>query len=846
MTNIAFDATAIAGEMGKGRGIGNYTLSQIRTIVERDKDNHYYLFNPYAEANIFGGNNPENYEEINLILGKKAEIARDSDLKGIYRDLIGQFIRKYQIDVFYVTSPFDPSMPICEKNWFGNAKVVATVYDIIPYVMKDHYFKYLNEKWYMSVVAELKKYDQLFAISESVKDDMIHYLDFNPDQVTVIYGACSSWFGKKEFSEGEKKQLLNKYGIKKDYFICTGGDDIRKNIEGLIRAYGEAGDIVHYQYELVVVCKLSDASVKKYTKISQECGVADSVIFTNFVPDEDLLGLYNLASALLFPSKYEGFGLPITEAWSCGLPVLTSNNSSLGELAEGAGILVDPNDISSIAEGIRKISDKEIQQEYKELGQKKLANYTWPVVADKTIDYLKTIEHVEEKPDITEKNKIAFFTPLPPARSGISDYSVDVLGELNKYFNIDVYLDSNVYKECTIHIDGVQLFDHKNFAKNKDLYSDIIYQMGNSNFHFYMYEYIQKYPGIIVLHDYNLNGAFMEHSSNKLGLLNDKKYLKLVAADYFGEEYKEIKGMVKNGTITNNLYNVELNGFLINHAKKVIVHSNYAKEKLLAKNIARNVYRIPLYAQNFSDVSEDVSVTAKDDIVRIGVFGFLHPIKRIEQIIRAIASLAHEGKKVQFYMVGYAAGDYYGQLASIMDQEGIKDLCKYTGYTSLEDFENYVRMMDICVNLRSPNNGESSASFTRMLAEGKCVIVNDVGSFSEYPDDVCVKIPAAETMSETKEILVIKRTLNNLITDSAHRIEIGKNAREYADQYLRIDLIARQYYEAISDKQLCDSVTEAALKKIEEMLKNDNYSENEKLKIADTLAFTKSPELSHR
>ena len=841
MTKIAFDATAIAGEMGKGRGIGNYTLSQIRTIVEMDKENQYYLFNPYAEANIFGGKNPENFEEINLFLGKKAEIARDSELKGIYRDLIRQFIRKYEIDVFYVTSPFDPSMPVCEKSWFGNAKVVATVYDIIPYVMKEHYFKYLNEKWYMSVVAELKKYDQLFAISESVKNDMIHYLDFDPDQVTVIYGACSSWFGKIDMPEDKKKSLLNKYGIHRDYFICTGGDDVRKNIEGLIRAYGKAGNEVQEQYELVVVCKLSDASVKKYTKISQECGVADSVIFTNFVPDEDLLGLYNLASALLFPSKYEGFGLPITEAWSCGLPVLTSNNSSLGEIADGSGILVDPNEISAIADGIRRISVKTIQQEYRELGQKRLAYYTWPVVASKTIDYLKTIEHVEKAVDITKKKKIAFFTPLPPARSGISDYSVDVLGELNKYFYIDVYLDSNVYKECTVNIDGVNLFDHKDFVKNKDQYSEIIYQMGNSNFHFYMYDYIQKYPGIIVLHDYNLNGAFMEYCSNKIGLLNDKKYLKLVASDYFGEEYKEVKGLVKNGTIANNLYNVELNGFLINHAKKVIVHSNYAKEKLLAKNIARNVYRIPLYAQNFTDVSEDVSATSKDDIVRVGVFGFLHPIKRIEQIIRAIASLAHEGKKVQFYMVGYAAGDYYGQLSSIMDQEGIKDLCKYTGYTSLEDFENYVRMMDICVNLRSPNNGESSASFTRMLAEGKCVIVNDVGSFSEYPDDVCVKIPAAETMSETKEILVIKRTLNNLITDSDLRISIGKNARSFAESYLKIDMIARQYFEAIEDARVCDSVTEASVKKIEEMLKNENYSENEKLKVADTLAFVKSP-----
>ncbi|RKJ22013.1 glycosyltransferase, partial [Butyricicoccus sp. 1XD8-22] len=125
-------------------------------------------------------------------------------------------------------------------------------------------------------------------------------------------------------------------------------DDFRKNIEGLIVAFSKMPQSILHEYQLVVACKLSEASEAYYYEVAKKHNVRDRIILTNFVPTNHLILLYNLAHVVAFPSKYEGFGLPVVESMACGTPVLTSNNSSLGEISEGAAVLVDPFDINDI------------------------------------------------------------------------------------------------------------------------------------------------------------------------------------------------------------------------------------------------------------------------------------------------------------------------------------------------------------------------------------------------------------------------------------------------------------------------------------------------------------------
>ena len=106
------------------------------------------------------------------------------------------------------------------------------------------------------------------------------------------------------------------------------------------------------QYQLVIVCKLSQEAVDGFMKLAKESGAEGRVICTNFVTDEELLIFYNLAHLTAFPSKYEGFGLPVVESWACGTPVLTSNNSSLVEVGGDGAVLVNTNDVSDITRGL--------------------------------------------------------------------------------------------------------------------------------------------------------------------------------------------------------------------------------------------------------------------------------------------------------------------------------------------------------------------------------------------------------------------------------------------------------------------------------------------------------------
>ena len=355
--NIALDATGMLGPMSKGRGIGNYSLNLLRALTENDKENHYFFLNFFEnvdDAQLV--NDKKNFTQINFYMGKDRALLDHVEYAEILGGIVRRFIRENNIDMFIVTSPFDDHVMTYRKEWFLDTKVIAIVYDIIPYIFSERYLADSRTKnWYMERVETLRWMDQLMVISQSVKNDMIRCLGFEAKNISVIWGASGDKIKKTYVSEEEKISLFHKFGIENKYIMCTGGDDERKNLSGLIEAYSMAGKDLIREFQLVIVCKLSANSEKRYQKQIENLNLCGRVVLTNFVTDEELLQLYNCAYAMIFPSQYEGFGLPVTEAFACELPVVTSNNSSLAEIAGDAAVLVDPFDIRDIARGIKEV-----------------------------------------------------------------------------------------------------------------------------------------------------------------------------------------------------------------------------------------------------------------------------------------------------------------------------------------------------------------------------------------------------------------------------------------------------------------------------------------------------------
>ena len=172
--NIAFDGIAILGAMSKNRGIGNYAVNQFREIVRQDQENRYFFFNVLEETDIFKEEIQEGLlQEDDFCCVKDDFALAIPNFEMMYGALVKEYIQKNQIDIFYITSPFDGHLPPYQKEWFEGAQVVATVYDIIPYIMSERYFSQKSDMtWYMERVDMLRWVNRLLVISQSVKDEI--------------------------------------------------------------------------------------------------------------------------------------------------------------------------------------------------------------------------------------------------------------------------------------------------------------------------------------------------------------------------------------------------------------------------------------------------------------------------------------------------------------------------------------------------------------------------------------------------------------------------------------------------------------------------------------------------
>ncbi len=831
--NILFDAAAILGPYSKNRGIGNYAKDQFKTLISVDKQNNYYCINFFEDVSIteYIGEH-DNLKEVYFFAGDQLELIEKVQYKEVLSSIIKKFIFENDIDIFYVTSPFDGKISNYHYADFSYTKVVVTIYDLIPYIFQKQYLPTANtKKWYRECINFIRKADRYLTISKSVKDDLIKYLAFDEKDIDVIYSDISKEFKVVDYSEKEISKTFNKFNIQHDFIMCTGGDDYRKNLLNLVKSYDLLSDDLKKMHQLVIVCKLSKHTETELKSYIKEADLKGRVILTNFVTFEELLLLYNQAKLMVFPSLYEGFGLPVVEAMACGTPVVTSNNSSLGEIAKDVAILVDPSDNNDIARGLKFGLTEADLDELKALGFERRNQFSWEEVARKTLEAFEKLKKNKRE----EKKKIAFFSPLPPVESGISDYSVDILNKLAEKFDIDVYVDDY---EVDCQIDSrIRVFNHSKFDNHYHLYDEILYQMGNSANHFYMYQYIHKYSGIVVLHDTNMHGAFQYLS---LCLKNDIDFYKsMINEDLTEKETIEYINRIKNNKEEVDVFGLEINGYVTNHAQKIIVHSDYSKEKLLIKDLSKTVKKIPLYAliEDEKDIrSCKRNLNLSPETLLISVFGGIHFTKRVIPILKAFKKIIDESSlKIKLIFVGKLDAHLEEEFNLFIKDKGLTDFVDVTGYVELDEFNNYMDATDIALNLRYPYNGETSATLSRLLGKGKAVIVNKIGSFDEIPDDVSYKLPNVANLSSKAEINNIYQALKDLINDDKLREKISNNARQYAKAHLDINIIADKYADCINSDFLID-YDESDIKRVyDEIYKKCNKKEQEQL--VRTLAY---------
>lgn len=299
-------------------------------------------------------------------------------------------LSKYDIAHIPSFNPFFLSLPFKKPT----KRTVLTIHDLIPLIYPEHYPSGIRGSLNFFIQKILiKNVDTILTISETSKKDICRFLDVSPDKVKVIYLAPREVFREIK-DESLLQKIRKKYSLPNDFVLYVGDVNYNKNLFGLSEACKLAG------IPLVIVGKQAKSEEidrkhienRPFVRFLNKFGGDPSIIRVGFVSDEDLVGIYNLATLYCQPSFYEGFGLSVLEAFASGVPVVAARTQALVEIGEPACIFADPKDPKDIAEKISTVlADEVLRNQLIETGKVVVKNYSWEKTARETLEVYKEI-----------------------------------------------------------------------------------------------------------------------------------------------------------------------------------------------------------------------------------------------------------------------------------------------------------------------------------------------------------------------------------------------------------------------------------------------------------------------
>ncbi len=659
----------------------------------------------------------------------------------------------------------------------------ATLHDLIPLIYQKHYFQSdVFRKWYLSRLAWLRQADLLLANSESSRQDAINLLGIDSWRIVTIHGGVASHFVPAQDSYTLKQSLAKRFNLRSRFVLYAGGDDYRKNISGAIAAYAGISTKIRRDCNLVIVCAMEDQRKSMYLDEARKNGLQDNdVLITGFISENELVSFYQTCDAFIFPSLYEGLGLPVLEAMACGAPVIGGNNSSIKEIIAKEDALFDADSTTSITKRLTQLlSDAHFSQQLRDYGISRVKDFSWGKSAKIALEAfyeatarVRSVGVSTAQCGLLKRKRLAILTPLPPCRSGIADYNAEFLPYLARHFDVDLYVEG--YDVSSEHITvAYRIFNVSKFSIVAHNYDAILYEIGNSEFHVHMLPLLRRFPGVVGLHDAYLSGmyGYIDFNCGNAG-----SYLQEMIFSH-GPRARRFFAPCQKTQEPNGAAMVELpcTKRVLDMATGIISHSPYnltvAQEcypegwSAPYRIIPQMVVPVKLWSPaKKADVKKELGFSDSD--VLVTTFGHITWTKWGDRLLNAFFTMPELAGRNQVYLIfaGELANDDFGRnLKQSIDKSALKNRVNITGYLSKENFEKYLHISDVAIQLRTKSRGGTPKGVLDCLAHGVPVIVNNDASYTDYPDNVVYKLPADPTVQEIASALVLLLSDDNVKT----------------------------------------------------------------------------------
>ncbi len=492
--------------------------------------------------------------------------------------------------VYHIMSPFEATTPInvMWPRWARDPRIatVVTLYDLIPLVFPDQYLYDAGMRAFYNARLDLIRHaDGILAISQYTASDAIELLHVSPERVHVIHAGASEHFARMYSSPTAAWVHLSRHlkAVRPGFLLYVGSADFRKNPGKLIAGFARLPAALRAQHQLVIAGFLNPGQAETLRDEATLAGIgSDEIVLTGHVSESDLGALYHACTLFVFPSFYEGFGLPIVEAMACGAPVAASATTSLPEVLGDLEGTFEPHDADSIAACLGGIlTSPDVLDRLRARSQRRVAEYTWKRVAEHSIEaYEKAVTRTASRR--SRRPRIALVTPWPPEHSSVADYNQKLAEALGQRVDVDVIVGRHVdlYPRPTAR--GVRLMAARDFERAGDVlqHDRVVYCMGNSKFHGHVYELLRRRPGPVVLYDVRLTDFYRWYAGIERSDNPDDELAERIRAMY-GQRVPV--GVTQNGSLPfekETALGIYMTAEVQGCAEQCFVHSRFASEVL--------------------------------------------------------------------------------------------------------------------------------------------------------------------------------------------------------------------------------------------------------------------------
>jgi glycosyltransferase involved in cell wall biosynthesis len=393
---------------------------------------------------------------------------------------------------------------------------------------------------------------------------------------------------------------------------------------------------------------------------------------------------------------------------------------------------------------------------------------------------------VRDRP-IAVRPQLAYFSPLPPDRSGIADYSSELLPFLAELAQVTLFAThpERVSDELRTAFDVRPIWSYSSESWRYDV---ALYHMGNSTFHDALYRVLLRNPGITVIHDVGLHDFIAARTLAKddfAGYVRELGYA-------LGSEGVELAYQIRQGRAEPPVATVPLNERLLDHSLGVIVHSQHAERRIRETRPHLPIAVIPAPIRTgLGPLRSRSELGCPEGALLFACAGRIFPHKQVASALDAFARLRGDFPQARFVVIGDDLTDT--DLQRWLRERALEDAVFHTGFqTELRDYVSWIAAADVLINLRSPTLGETSATVLRGLAVGRPVIVSDHGWYAELPEAVCVKITP-------DDVEALYEAMRRLAGDPLERAAVGRQAAAYVQRQHGLAVAAQKYLDFIEE-----------------------------------------------